>query len=272
MRPIPAANAVQRRAVHLPLKPGDYRRLGMSFVHQNLGLVPSLTVLENLRLVQLTSGKTVLSTGAPRAAARDGAVALRPRSRSRMSGSTGLRRSSGRCSPSFAPSRRSSWRAPSPASRASCCSTSRRRSFREPASSSCSRSSVRSPRSGSSVIFISHDIDEVMEITDRISVLRDGARAGELDRAGHARQDRRVDRRPQPRSGPAAHVAVIDRPVSRAPAISRRRCSSRRILIGRGRNPRADRADRLRLRRGSLSAVRRPARPVRRDHHRRATR
>src|SRR5262245_60018214 len=42
--------------VHLPLKPGDYRRLGMSFVHQNLGLVPSLTVLENLRLVQLTTG------------------------------------------------------------------------------------------------------------------------------------------------------------------------------------------------------------------------
>src|SRR6185437_12412849 len=43
--------------VSLPLRPGDYRRLGMSFVHQNLGLVPSLTVLENLRLVQLTSGK-----------------------------------------------------------------------------------------------------------------------------------------------------------------------------------------------------------------------
>ena len=31
--------------------------LGMSFVHQNLGLVPSLTVLENLRLVSLTSGR-----------------------------------------------------------------------------------------------------------------------------------------------------------------------------------------------------------------------
>ena len=35
--------------VPLPLKPGDFRRLGMSFVHQNLGLAPSLTVLENLR-------------------------------------------------------------------------------------------------------------------------------------------------------------------------------------------------------------------------------
>ena len=43
--------------VALPLKPGDFRRLGMSFVHQNLGLVPSLTVLENLRLAQLTTGE-----------------------------------------------------------------------------------------------------------------------------------------------------------------------------------------------------------------------
>ena len=38
-------------------EPGDYRRLGMAFVHQNLGLVPSLTVLENLRLVPLTSAR-----------------------------------------------------------------------------------------------------------------------------------------------------------------------------------------------------------------------
>ena len=36
---------------------------------------------------------------------------------------------------------------------------------------------------GSSVIFISHDIDEVMAITDRITVLRDGRVAGELETA-----------------------------------------------------------------------------------------
>jgi ribose transport system ATP-binding protein len=36
---------------------------------------------------------------------------------------------------------------------------------------------------GSSVIFISHDIEEVMTITDRITVLRDGAVAGELETA-----------------------------------------------------------------------------------------
>ena len=35
-------------------------------------------------------------------------------------------------------------------------------------------------RLGSGVIFISHDIDEVMQITDRVTVLRDGVVAGEL--------------------------------------------------------------------------------------------
>src|SRR6202451_4408352 len=56
--------------VALPLKPGDFRRLGMSFVHQNLGLVPSLTVLENLRLVQLTTtARGFINWSAERAAA-----------------------------------------------------------------------------------------------------------------------------------------------------------------------------------------------------------
>ena len=36
---------------------------------------------------------------------------------------------------------------------------------------------------GSSVIFISHDIEEVMTITDRITVLRDGMVAGQLETA-----------------------------------------------------------------------------------------
>ena len=34
--------------VALPIPPGGFRALGISFVHQHLGLIPSLTVLENL--------------------------------------------------------------------------------------------------------------------------------------------------------------------------------------------------------------------------------
>jgi ribose transport system ATP-binding protein len=39
---------VNGKAVPLPLLPGQYRSLGFEFVHQDLGLLPSLTVTENL--------------------------------------------------------------------------------------------------------------------------------------------------------------------------------------------------------------------------------
>jgi len=38
--------------VPLPLRPGGARRHGMSFVHQDLGLAPDMTVLENFRVGQ----------------------------------------------------------------------------------------------------------------------------------------------------------------------------------------------------------------------------
>ncbi len=43
------------RQVDLPLHPGEFRALGISFVHQDLALVPSLTVVENLRIGELAS-------------------------------------------------------------------------------------------------------------------------------------------------------------------------------------------------------------------------
>lgn len=42
--------------IPMPLRPGQFRDLGMSFVHQDLGLVPSLSVLENLRVARFVSG------------------------------------------------------------------------------------------------------------------------------------------------------------------------------------------------------------------------
>src|SRR6266498_3596914 len=41
------------RAARLPLPPGRAHELGIAFVHQELGLIPSLSVLENLRLGEL---------------------------------------------------------------------------------------------------------------------------------------------------------------------------------------------------------------------------
>lgn len=45
--------------VSLPLAPGEYKALGMRFVHQDLGLIPSLTVLENLFLDELATEASV---------------------------------------------------------------------------------------------------------------------------------------------------------------------------------------------------------------------
>jgi ribose transport system ATP-binding protein len=168
------------RAVDLPLKPGDFRRLGMSFVHQNLGLVPSLTVLENLRFADLTTKPTpLINWRSERKAAADAlgrfGLAIDPDERV------------GRLSPverallaivrAFEEIR------------AECSATGK------PGLVLLDEPTPFLPRegvdklfglmrsiasTGSSVIFISHDIEEVMAITDRITVLRDGLVAGEL--------------------------------------------------------------------------------------------
>ena len=52
--PDPGAHlTLKGRDVELPLHAGEFRKLGLSFVHQNLGLIPALSVLEkvtNLRI------------------------------------------------------------------------------------------------------------------------------------------------------------------------------------------------------------------------------
>jgi ribose transport system ATP-binding protein len=175
--------------IPLPVRAEDCRRLGMAFVHQNLGLVPSLTVLENLRVAQLTDVRRPFinwSTEydvARRALKRFG-LDIDPHERvDRLA----------------------------PVQRALLAIV---RAFEEieavravtgkpglvlldeptpflPASGVAQLFAlVRSiTAAGCSVIFISHDIDEVMEITDNITVLRDGTKAGELSRADatHAR-------------------------------------------------------------------------------------
>lgn len=42
--------------IRLPIAPGDTRRLGISFLHQDLGLVQTMSVLENLRVGRLATG------------------------------------------------------------------------------------------------------------------------------------------------------------------------------------------------------------------------
>lgn len=169
------------RLVALPLRPGDFRRLGMSFVHQSLGLAPSLTVLENMRVAHLTTAKTAFidwraeRAEAEAAFARFG-LAVDPRERvDRLS----------------------------PVDRALVAIVRAFEEIREECAASgkpglvlldeptpfLPREGVERlfemiraiARTGSSVIFVSHNIEEVMTITDRITVLRDGRVGGRLD-------------------------------------------------------------------------------------------
>ena len=55
--PDEGALAVRGEVVTLPLRPLDAERLGFRFVHQNLGLVPSISVAENLFLSRFALGR-----------------------------------------------------------------------------------------------------------------------------------------------------------------------------------------------------------------------
>ena len=48
---------VDGQPVRLPLVPGQFRSLGLSFVHQDLGLVPTLSVTENLGVGELAASR-----------------------------------------------------------------------------------------------------------------------------------------------------------------------------------------------------------------------
>jgi len=168
-------------AVALPLHAGDFRALGMSFVHQNLGLVPTLTVLENLRLAHLTTARTALIRwSAERAAAIEAlerfGLFIDPDERvDRISPVERALLAIVRAFEEIEVARRHTGKPglvlldePTP--------------FLPREGVEKLFGLVRSiARSGSSVVFISHDIEEVTQITDEITVLRDGRVAGELE-------------------------------------------------------------------------------------------
>lgn len=178
--------------VRLPLMPSDFRRLGMSFVHQNLGLIPSLTVLENLRLSHIA-----LARGGYINWRREKTLAARTLEK------YGLEIEH--------------WRRIDELSAVNRALVAIVRAFEE-IREECERTGLPGlvlldeptpflPREGveklfdlvrqivdhgSSVIFISHDIEEVMDITDRVTVLRDGRVSGEIVTA-EATKDRMIE-------------------------------------------------------------------------------
>ena len=58
------------RPLELPMRAGRFRDFGIAFVHQHLGLVPSLSVLENLRVASITAPGARIDWAAERKAAK----------------------------------------------------------------------------------------------------------------------------------------------------------------------------------------------------------
>ena len=176
--------------VALPLPPGGLRPFGVAFVHQHLGLIPPVTVLENLLLTRL-SGRGGI--------ARRWAINW---AQQRLAARRLFERYDLDIDPDVPVSRLSSVeraliaivRAVEEIGAGHTRSGHGVLVLDEP-TPFLPRTDVdrlftlvrRVVANGASVIFVSHDIDEVLEITDRATVLRDGQVAGVMTTAAATR-------------------------------------------------------------------------------------
>ena len=165
------------RPIELPVAPGSLVRLGMSFVHQNLGLAPTLTVLENLLVPDLAVEPRLMirrKSEARQARALFARYGLDLDPEAPVNRLTAVERALLAIVRAVNQLRQHSTAGhpgvlvldePTPFLPAHQVGELFRL-MREIAAQ------------GASVIFVSHDIDEVLEITDRCTVLRDGRVAG----------------------------------------------------------------------------------------------
>ena len=182
--------AIDGHPVRLPLAPGRFRALGMAFVHQDPGLIASLSVVENLRIGNIAQRR--LSPIAWRDEVRHCEALL---------SEFGLV-----CDPRAPVEKLWPWQRPMLAiiravdeTRELLRQTGRHRGILvldEP-TSNLADSNVgqlfevirRVQAAGFGVLFVSHDLDEILAITDHVTVLRDGRVAGSGATASFTRDD-----------------------------------------------------------------------------------
>jgi ribose transport system ATP-binding protein len=179
---------IDGREIALPIAPDALNAHGVSFVHQHLGLVPSLTVLENLLLFDFAlQDRWLIDWRGQAQRARE----LFERYALRLDPLSPLSR--------LAPVER--------AQLAIVRAFDHLRSARGAAARGLLVLDEPTPflpahdvkalfrlireivADGASVIFVSHDIDEVLEITDHATVLRDGRVAGTFETATMSKPD-----------------------------------------------------------------------------------
>jgi ribose transport system ATP-binding protein len=175
--------------ITLPIPPGGFARLGISFVHQHLGLVPTLTVLENLLIADI---------------AVENRWAINWQAEERRAGAL-FRRYGLNLDPVRPVNRLSAVERALLAIVRAVDQLRRRGStaghaglliLDEPTPflpahevGELFRLIREIAQDGASVIFVSHDIDEVMRITERCTVLRDGRVAGTFETRSVSRDE-----------------------------------------------------------------------------------
>lgn len=172
---------VNGRDVRLPLRAGEYRDLGFAFVHQDLGLIPTLSVTENLflRLVAAPTNRAFMSWGrlARQAEVIFRRYQLRLDPRARVQDVRAVDRALLAIVRALEDLRVESGEEHRP----SLLVLDEPTAFLPEHEIAFLFDFVRRiAASGSSVLFVSHDLDEVLQITDRITVLRDGHVTGRV--------------------------------------------------------------------------------------------
>lgn len=175
-------------AVNLPLSPADRRDHRLRFVHQDLALLPSLTVLENLMADDVAMGNGVRPRRRRAEVARATAqferfgISLRPdalvRDISRLDRAK------------LAIARAVSHLDDTDGAARGMLVLDEPTAFLPHSEVAELIALMRAVAAqGTGVLFVSHDLDEVLTVTDRVSVLRDGQLVGSEETASLARED-----------------------------------------------------------------------------------
>jgi len=195
------------RPTRLPLPPGRARELGIAFVHQDLGLIPSLSVFENLRLGELAARRDWrISWRRERARAGDALA--------RFGVELDPRRPVARLRPVVRALLAIVRAAEELGGKGVLVLDEPTVFLPEPETRRLFGLARELADAGASVLFVSHDLEEVLELTDRLTVLRDGrvvATGGTAGLEPDALAELMTGRRLEaavPRHKPAGRVAV----------------------------------------------------------------
>lgn len=189
------------RDIPLPLAPGQFRSLGLAFVHQHLGLIPSLSVMENICIGDFAAENRWRIDWQKEAARIRGLfaeydLAIDP------DDTVAALPQVDRCLVAIVRAMEEVRLAQESHGGEGILVLDEPTPFLPREGVERLFGMVRQVvAKGASVIFVSHEVDEILEITDRATVLRDGRVAGTLDTATAAPEEfvemivgRRVER------------------------------------------------------------------------------